>query len=136
MRRARGTKGLILIRICSRDLILPFKDGVAIDTGAPYTWLVSAAFYVLRAEIAKVTDGLGLTRQYDPHVWGLCYSGTGNIARDLPDFPLMTFHLGNGADLVLDTTRVLAQQNHNIAYDLIGKKLYIQKIECSLLDED
>ncbi|KAJ0091303.1 hypothetical protein Patl1_14585 [Pistacia atlantica] len=141
------------------------KDGVAIDTGAPYTWLVSEAFYVLRAEIAKVTDGLGLTRQYDPHVLGLCYSGTGNTARDLPDFPLMTFHLGNGADLVLDTTSmfyqftarmyclafgpssqkgydyfsvigVLAQQNHNIAYDLIGKKLYIQKIECSLLDED
>ncbi|XP_031274328.1 aspartyl protease AED1-like [Pistacia vera] len=141
------------------------KDEVAIDTGSPYTWLVSEAFYVLRAEIVEVTDGLRMRRHYDTDDWGLCYYGTGNIARDLQGYPLMTLHLGNGADLILDTTSMfsqltarafclafgpsshygynyfsliglMAQQNHNIAYDLIGKQLYIQKIECSLLDED
>ena len=88
-----------------------------------------------------------------------CYTGV--IDRDLIGFPVVTFHFANEVDLDLDMEGlfiqtdpnkfcmavvssdvhvdstligVLAQQNYNIAYDLAGKTLSIQWIDCELLE--
>lgn len=140
------------------------RDRVAIDTGSHLSWFVPMAFKTIRSEVVKLVDQeFKLRRRYEEQLWELCYFG--DLALDLQSFPHMKFHLANGAYFDLDSsslfyqkrTRVfcmgigpsneiryhnfsliglLAQQKHNIAYDLSGKKLYIQKINCSLLDED
>ncbi|XP_044471340.1 aspartic proteinase CDR1-like [Mangifera indica] len=140
------------------------RTGVAIDTGSHLSWFVPMAFKTIRSEVAKLIDQeFKVRRRYEEELWELCYFG--DLALDFQSFPHMKFHLANGAYLDLDSsslfyqkqTRVfclgigpsneiryhnfsliglMAQQKHNIAYDLTGKKLYIQKINCSLLDED
>ncbi|CAK9160183.1 unnamed protein product [Ilex paraguariensis] len=131
-------------------------DGVVIDSGATLMYLRRAAYEQLKSEIQNLIGGLL------PQINGqdLCYLGILN--KDLKGFPVVTLNLAGGADLVLDITSmfrqqrnglvcmavkisedngigtmsiigVMAQQNYNVAYDLTTMKLYLQRIDCELL---
>ncbi|KAI9192816.1 hypothetical protein LWI28_028057 [Acer negundo] len=135
------------------------KDGgVVIDTGSPATWLVTAGFEALRDQVQALLD-VWLTRSFLFNSWNLCYDGV--INRDVVGFPAVTFHFADGADLVLDRESLflqawpnvfcmavfpsfdtslslvgmMAQQNYNVAFDVSGKKVAFQRIDCQLLDD-
>ncbi|KAK7840597.1 aspartic proteinase CDR1 [Quercus suber] len=87
-----------------------------------------------------------------------CFNGV--INRDLVGFPVVTFNFANGVDLALDVESlfietspnqfcmavlpsiandmtiigVMAQQNYNIAYDLAGNSVSMERIDCELLE--
>ncbi|XP_050374532.1 aspartic proteinase CDR1-like [Argentina anserina] len=137
-----------------------FTGGTIIDSGTTVSYLVKAAYDVLSAEVQKLLDGK-LERVQDPDSpTALCYKGT--IDQDLVGFPVATFHLAGGVDLVMDKASffevvsenevcmavqmavgegdslnvigILAQQNYNVAYDIAAKKVYLQSIDCELLE--
>jgi hypothetical protein len=132
--------------------------GVVIDSGTTLTYLPRAAFDPLNVEVRRLADGL-LQGLGGSSTSAPCYTGV--IDRDLIGFPVVTFHFANGVDLDLDMEGlfiqtdpnkfcmavvpsdvhvdltligVLAQQNYNIAYDLAGKTLSVQRIDCELLE--
>jgi hypothetical protein len=132
--------------------------GVVIDSGTTLTYLPRAAFDPLNVEVRRLADGL-LPGLGGSSTSAPCYKGV--IDRDLIGFPVVTFHFANGVDLDLDMESlffqidpnkfcmavapsdvlvdltligVLAQQNYNIAYDLVGKTLSVQRIDCELLE--
>ncbi|GKV18139.1 hypothetical protein SLEP1_g28561 [Rubroshorea leprosula] len=135
------------------------RSGVIIDSGSPATWLVKEAYETLQSEVQNLLDVRLTKLLFEP--WPLCYQGI--LSQDLIGFPAVTFHFAEGADLVLDIESlffqrrqyevcmsvfpshairtdlslvgIMAQQNYNIAYDIPGKKLYFQRIECELLDD-
>jgi hypothetical protein len=131
---------------------------VVIDSGTTLTYLPRAAFDPLNVEVRRLADGL-LQGLGGSSTSAPCYTGV--IDRDLIGFPVVTFHFANGVDLDLDMEGlffqtdpnkfcmavvpsdvhvdltligVLAQQNYNIAYDLAGKTLSVQRIDCELLE--
>ncbi|EOY31541.1 Eukaryotic aspartyl protease family protein [Theobroma cacao] len=131
------------------------NTGVIIDSGSVSTWLVKEAYDAIVKEVKSLLDPwLTETFTQKDHV---CYRGT--INQDLEGFPTMTFLFVGGAELVLDTTSLffqikpdefcllvrqmidsdqsviglMAQQNYNVAYDINGKKLSFQRIDCELL---
>ncbi|GLT49603.1 hypothetical protein SLA2020_231510 [Shorea laevis] len=135
------------------------RSGVIIDSGSPATWLVKEAYETLQSEVQNLLDVRLTKLLFEP--WPLCYRGI--LSQDLIGFPAVTFHFAEGADLVLDIESlffqrrqyevcmsvfpshdirtdlsligIMAQQNYNVAYDIPGKKLYFQRIECELLDD-
>ncbi|XP_030514943.1 aspartic proteinase CDR1-like [Rhodamnia argentea] len=133
-------------------------DGVVIDSGSPMTWLVEGAAQAVHSEVKSLLDGV-LEQVSNGASSPLCYRGT--VGRDLIGFPVMTLHFADGADLGLDAASMfyqardnmfcvavvrsdveglsivglMAQQYYNMAFDVAGKKLSFQRIDCALLDE-
>lgn len=132
--------------------------GVIIDSGSSLTYLARAAFNILKLEVEDLTNGV-LTRRDKPGYEPPCYEGV--IDRDLAGFPILIFNFAGGADLALDPKSLfvealpnqfcmavapsarnpslsviglLAQQNYNIGYDLAGKTISFQRIDCELLE--
>ncbi|XP_075650129.1 protein ASPARTIC PROTEASE IN GUARD CELL 1 [Castanea sativa] len=130
--------------------------GVIIDSGSTLTYLTKAAFDPLKYEVLNLMDGLV---QFVGTLHS-CPCFTRDIDRDLAGFPVVTFTFANGVDLALDVKSffrptgpnkfcmavtptiaanltmigVLAQQSYNIAYDLVGNTVSIQRIDCALLE--
>lgn len=132
--------------------------GTVIDSGTTITFLSNAAFDALAGEVKSLLEGV-LERVNNPDQPSqLCYRG--RVDRDLEGFPVVTFGFAGGAELGLDAESmfqenggdefcmavhgsnlhelnvigVMAQQNYNIGYDLLGKKIFFQRIDCQLLD--
>ncbi|XP_010027004.1 aspartic proteinase CDR1 [Eucalyptus grandis] len=131
--------------------------GVVMDSGSPMTWLVEKAARAVHGEVRSLMDGVLERVPNGPS--SLCYRGT--VGRDLVGFPATTLHFAGGADLGLEAASVfyqakddvfciavarsdveglsiiglMAQQYYNMAYDVAGKKLSFQRIDCALLDE-
>ncbi|KAK3035652.1 hypothetical protein RJ639_033180 [Escallonia herrerae] len=131
--------------------------GVIIDSGTEWTYLVRDAYEALKGEVARMYDA-ELTRAYLPdRPELLCYYGDMN--RDLVFFPVITFHFAGEAEFKLDRQNVvqpiiqggfclsidvandnvgqdasvigvIAQQYHNIAYDLSTMTLSFDMIDC------
>ncbi|GLT38387.1 hypothetical protein SLA2020_126430 [Shorea laevis] len=135
------------------------EGGVVIDSGSTITSLTQAAYEPLSAEVIGMLQGK-LERVKDPDIPTLlCYKGV--ISRDLMGFPVVTFEFAGGAELSLDVESlfqdngpeefcmavnesvdgknlnvigVMAQQNYNVGYDLVGKQVTFQRIVCQLLE--
>ncbi|KAK3035651.1 hypothetical protein RJ639_033179 [Escallonia herrerae] len=131
--------------------------GVFIDSGSEWTYLVRDAYEALKGEVARLYDA-ELTRAYlgdRPEL--LCYYGDMN--RDLVFFPVITFHFAGEAEFKLERQNVfqpiiqggfclsmnvangnvprdanvigiIAQQYHNIAYDLSTMTLSFDMVDC------
>ncbi|KAF8033712.1 hypothetical protein BT93_C0082 [Corymbia citriodora subsp. variegata] len=136
------------------------QGGVALDSGSGLTWLKGDGYVPLQNEVQRLLDPRLRRVKYGRHIEFLCYEGT--VQKDLQEFPVVTFYFEDGAELILDVDNmflqikpnmfcmtvvqsdpkfqglsligVLAQQYHNIGYDIPGKKLFIQRIDCRLLD--
>lgn len=137
-------------------------DGVVIDSGTQVTYLALDGFRALRDKVKSLLDEFLIqTRIEDDEV--LCYNGY--MYQDLEGFPVVSFHFAEGADLVLEAESLfyhraygefclaifpsvrhesykhlsiiglLAQQYYNVAYDVAGKRLYLERIDCELLQE-
>ncbi|KAL3744007.1 hypothetical protein ACJRO7_013284 [Eucalyptus globulus] len=137
------------------------EGGVVLDSGTGLTWLKGDGYVPLQNEVQRLLDPRLRRVKYGRKIELLCYAGT--MGKDLQGFPVVTFHFENGAELILDinsmffqvtpamfcmtvvqsdlTLRglsligVLAQQYHNIGYDIQGKQLFIQRIDCRYLDQ-
>ncbi|XP_028751359.1 aspartyl protease UND-like [Neltuma alba] len=130
------------------------KGGVVIDSGTTLTFLLPEWYEPVASEVQKLLDGK-LERSYDPYIPNLCYKGV--ISRDLTGFPVVTFHFAGGAELALDINSlfqengkeefclalqesqemsiigIMAQQNYNVGFDVSGKNVFFQRIDCQLL---
>ncbi|OMP03959.1 Peptidase A1 [Corchorus olitorius] len=138
------------------------KSGVMIDSGSATTWLVRDGFEALRDEVQSLL-GMWLTR-YWYNSWALCYRGminedligfpvvtfhfaggadlvldTGSLFVQLEPYAFCMNVLpseSSGDNITnLSLIGMLAQQNYNIAYDISGKKMSFQRIDCQLLEE-
>ena len=134
--------------------------GVIMDSGTTATFLAKDGFIPLSNEIRKLVGGHFRRVIYRPIPGWPCYKGRAN--EDLRGFPALTFHFAEGAELVLDTNSlfvqknqnvfclailesnlkgirsvmgIMAQQHYNVGYDLIGKRVYFQRIDCELLKD-
>lgn len=131
-----------------------FYYNVIIDSGSTYTTLVKSAYEPLVAEVKKVVDGV-LKAAGDENQ--LCY--VGDLERDMKGFPIVSLHLGEGADLVLDVESVfrrgrygttfcmavlesevniigvMSQQYYNVGFDLDAMRVSFQRIDCELLED-
>ncbi|XP_038695461.1 aspartic proteinase CDR1-like [Tripterygium wilfordii] len=136
--------------------------GVIIDSGSTITFLSTDAYDSLSDQVKNLLDGKleRVSDNDDPKA--LCYEG--DIEKDLSGFPVVTFHFAGGAELGLEigsmfiehglgrfcmavkgsdlngsnglsVIGIMAQQNYNVAFDLIGKAVYFQMIDCQLLEE-
>ncbi|CAK7345749.1 unnamed protein product [Dovyalis caffra] len=116
-------------------------------------------YNLVRKRVSYLLDGKFRQHVYTEDPWMLCYEGI--ASRDVQGFPVLTFHLANGADLVSDSESlffpvepnvfclsmqpsgngepsvigVMAQPYYNVAFDLQEKKIYLQRIDCQLLDD-
>ncbi|KAM3683480.1 hypothetical protein ACJW31_12G150600 [Castanea mollissima] len=120
--------------------------GVIIDSGSTLTYIPKAAFDPLEDEVLSLMDGL--VQFVGTLESGPCFRGV--IDRHLVGFPVVTFTFANGVDMALDVKSffypvesnsfcmsvvpTLAQQSYNIAYDLAGNTVSIQRIDCELLE--
>ncbi|XP_034700260.1 aspartic proteinase CDR1-like [Vitis riparia] len=136
------------------------QGGVVMDSGTTATFLAKDGFDPLSNEIQKLVRGHFQQVIYRTIPGWLCYKG--RVNEDLRGFPELTFHFAEGADLVLDANSlfvqknqdvfclavlesnlknigsvigIMAQQHYNVAYDLIGKRVYFQRIDCELLED-
>ncbi|KAJ1378224.1 Xylanase inhibitor, C-terminal [Sesbania bispinosa] len=135
--------------------------GVIIDTGCTLTFLVDDVYKLLCKEVRNLLGGSLRRAIIRDMAWLVCYFGS--VSRDLVGFPVVTFHFGDGADLVLDSGSLfqqvrddmfcmavgptnetgirsspsviglLAQQSYNVGYDLLNQFIYFQRIDCELL---
>ncbi|XP_022731223.1 aspartic proteinase CDR1 [Durio zibethinus] len=138
------------------------KSGVIIDSGSSTTWLVQEGFEALRNEVQSLLDTWMTRFWYNS--WTLCYMGTisqdligfpavtFHFARGA-DLVLDTESLfvqlhpyafcmavlpsyASGDNITnFSLIGMLAQQNYNIAYDIYGKTMSFQRIDCELLDD-
>ena len=131
-----------------------------IDTGTVKTRLAYGYFTMIQGKFRSILNGLGLKEitVYDD-ITRLCYRGrTGDMEEDLQGFPLVRFQFTyGGAALELDSRSLfskgewpksyclamspsidreqtiiglMAQQFYNMGFDIDGKKLYVQKVDC------
>ncbi|PNX84417.1 aspartic proteinase nepenthesin-1-like protein [Trifolium pratense] len=133
--------------------------GVIIDTGSPFSYFVDDVYKLLYNEIQNLFRGSLRQVKVRKFPWMLCYFGI--VSKDLTGFPVVTFHLAGGADLVLDSLSffeqtgddlfcmavgptsefgidvsvigLLAQQSYNVGYDNVNGLIYFQRIDCELL---
>ncbi|KAK2966965.1 hypothetical protein RJ640_026517 [Escallonia rubra] len=134
----------------------PGTGGVIIDSGAEWIYLVRDAYVQLRSTVERIVGSYLARVTIRNHPGWLCYRGSASI--DLEDFPPVTFHF-DGANLVLGVTSMfqvvtstsfcmavdkangqtpddiniigmLAQQHHNIGYDISRRMLYIRQTNC------
>ncbi|KAK6147428.1 hypothetical protein DH2020_018340 [Rehmannia glutinosa] len=135
-----------------------FDFNVVIDSGSTITLLQRSVFEQLKREIMKLLDGLLRRAIVSNAGERLCYWG--NLVRDLKGFPIVTLHLGEGADLYLDVEGtfkrvnddifcmavdvsgsdiniigVYAQQYYNVGFDLNAMRVSFLSIECELLED-
>ncbi|KAF2307450.1 hypothetical protein GH714_028722 [Hevea brasiliensis] len=130
--------------------------GVIIDTGSPATWLIDQAYYRFRNEVRRILSQLAIV-PISKCVYCLCFKG--NMTQELEVFPDVIYHFSEGADLqvglmayfivfcmavfpssqlpdekfrYITIIGMMAQQNYNVGYDLVAKKLYFQYIDCQL----
>ena len=130
------------------------------DSGTTATLLAKDGFDPLSNEIQKLVRGHFQQVIYRTIPGWLCYKG--RVNEDLRGFPELAFHFAEGADLVLDANSlfvqknqdvfclavlesnlknvgsvigIMAQQHYNVAYDLIGKWVYFQRIDCEVLED-
>ncbi|XVE98834.1 hypothetical protein REPUB_Repub03eG0142800 [Reevesia pubescens] len=75
--------------------------GVIIDSGAELSYLLEVEYRELCSNVYNILDEFLERVVYKQEPWLMCYNGSVN--RDLIGFPAVTFHLAEGADLVLDT---------------------------------
>ncbi|KAK3038003.1 hypothetical protein RJ639_029954 [Escallonia herrerae] len=137
--------------------------GVVIDSGTTLSSLVRGAYEPLKEEVEHYI-GKSLSRAFlYEDVDRLCY--TGIISRDLVGFPTVTLNFASEANLEIDkdglfhqreqnifcmaiklaneTTKprnlsiigALAQQHHNIAYDISERELTIKRTDCQLVSD-
>ncbi|KAK4774460.1 hypothetical protein SAY86_009395 [Trapa natans] len=136
------------------------EGGVFVDSGTTAINIVRGAYNVVRQKVQSLLDHFfnGPTK-YSTFPDLLCYRG--QVDRDLSGFPAMALHLAQGTDIVLDTHSMfiqmekdilcmavqpsgksmesvtiignLALQSYNIGYDIDGGKMYVQRIDCQLL---
>ncbi|EOY31548.1 Eukaryotic aspartyl protease family protein, putative [Theobroma cacao] len=138
------------------------KSGVIIDSGSATTWLVQQGFEALRNEVQSLLD-MWLTRFWY-NAWALCYMGTisqdlvgfpavtfhfargADLVLDTESLfvqiqpyafcmAVLPSYAGGDNITTLSLIGLLAQQNYNIAYDIYGKALSFQRIDCELLDD-
>ncbi|XWS73143.1 hypothetical protein CRYUN_Cryun02cG0100300 [Craigia yunnanensis] len=138
------------------------KSGVIIDSGSTTTWLVQEGFEALRNEVQSLLD-IWLTRFWYKS-WALCYVGTINrdlvgfpavtfhfargadlvldteslfvqLYTDAFCMAVLPSYASGGNITTLSLIGMLAQQNYNIAYDIYGKTMSFQRIDCELLDD-
>ncbi|KAL8463121.1 hypothetical protein ACS0TY_033096 [Phlomoides rotata] len=139
-----------------RLLPYEFYYNVIIDSGSTYTTLVKSAYEPLVAEVNKLVDGVLKPAAGDENQ--LCY--VGDLERDLKGFPIVTLHLAEGAELVLDVESVfrrsrsgmafcmailqsdtvniigvMSQQYYNVGFDLDAMRVSFQRIDCELLED-
>lgn len=138
------------------------NDGVIIDTGSPATWLIKEGFEALRDEVQSLLD-MWLNR-YWYSSWSLCYEGSARqdlvgfpvVRFEFEDgaelvldreslflqawpnvFCMAVFpsFVNGDAYTRLSLIGMMAQQNYNVAYDIDGRKLSFERIDCALLDD-
>ncbi|CAM8886732.1 unnamed protein product [Rhodiola kirilowii] len=134
------------------------RAGVMIDTGTTYTYLATQGYLALKNEVAGLMEGLLEQVADGKYELGLCYKG--DVRRDLKGFPVVTFHLAEGVDLVVDVDGIfrqvdseafcmavvdagenmgfsilgiLAQQYYNVGYDVDRQRIFFERIDCQLL---
>ncbi|KAK3030332.1 hypothetical protein RJ639_038965 [Escallonia herrerae] len=133
--------------------------GVIIDSGTEWTFLIREAYEALTNIVERIVGG-ALNRWIIPdQLTMLCYYGSVN--RDLRTFPIVKFHFRGQTALVipkenlfkvmgnnrfcltvnlangntptdLSIIGVFAQQKHNIGFDLLARRLYVNDYRCML----
>ncbi|CAN0920376.1 Aspartic proteinase CDR1, partial [Linum grandiflorum] len=129
--------------------------GVVMDSGAEFSYLYAEVFDAVKAAVSK----MGLTMLVEVPAkspYELCYKGS--VYRAPLNFPAMGIQFEEGVELVLDNfgmfvqveddafcfaflrayskisyIGMMAQQGYNIGYDLDGKRLHIQEMDCEIL---
>ncbi|GAV74993.1 Asp domain-containing protein [Cephalotus follicularis] len=138
------------------------KSGVVIDSGSSGSWLVKDVFEALRHEVESLLDMMLIRYWYKS--WTLCYRGTvsqdllgfpavtfhfaggADLVLDSGSlffqpwphaFCMAIFpSLVQGDNVTgLNIIGIMAQQYYNVAYDIDGKKLSFERIDCELLDD-
>uniref|UniRef100_A0A7N0VEZ2 Peptidase A1 domain-containing protein n=1 Tax=Kalanchoe fedtschenkoi TaxID=63787 RepID=A0A7N0VEZ2_KALFE len=131
------------------------RAGVMVDSGTTLTFLATEGYSALRNEVAGLMENGMIEAAVGRYGKEVCYKGV--VRRDLKGFPVTTFHLAEGAELVVDIDGVfrqveedvfclavaetqegsmigiLAQQYYNVGYDLDEGRIYFQRIDCELL---
>ncbi|XP_010035186.3 aspartic proteinase CDR1 [Eucalyptus grandis] len=134
------------------------QGGVMIDSGGELSFLVQRAYEELADAVMNMLD-LNSWFKSELYFSKLCFEG--NVTRDIKGFPSVTFHFSGGAEMGLEAESLFsqsttttfcmtilqadygqpsligvgAQQYHNVGYDISGKKLYLRRMDCELLDE-
>ncbi|CAN1328437.1 Aspartic proteinase CDR1 [Linum perenne] len=140
----------------TNDIIanMSHKYGVVIDSGAELSYLYTEAFDVVKAAISDMASTM-LVQAPTKSVYELCYRGS--VYRAVRNFPKMGIQFEEGAELVLDNfgmfiqvdddvfcfafarsptssfIGMMAQQGYNVGYDLVGKRLHFQELDCEVL---
>ncbi|KAI6682322.1 hypothetical protein NL676_036203 [Syzygium grande] len=133
------------------------KGGVIIDSGGESSVLIQRAYEELANAVRDMTELKSWFKPYEePNA--LCFIG--DVNNDTKGFPIVTFHFSGGAELGLEAESLFtqssptyfcmtmlenpddysvigmnAQQFYNVGYDISGKKLYLRRMDCELLDE-
>ncbi|KAF8414120.1 hypothetical protein HHK36_002119 [Tetracentron sinense] len=132
--------------------------GLVIDTGTQYTHLAMDGYIKLKNALIEELSVYEVTEAPDPEeLERMCFDGV--VDSDLGGFPTVTFHFKGGADVVLDLWGIfvqanedvfcmaflsvnvdslsifgnLAQQFHNVGYDLENKVISFKMIDCSTI---
>ncbi|GLT95122.1 hypothetical protein SLE2022_128240 [Rubroshorea leprosula] len=139
-------------------------SGVIMDTGSKWTWLATEAYAKLEQEVENQLQMLSLTKyDAVPDRGLLCYlgklsqdligfpvvtfhfAGEAQLSLDINSlfyqrsrnvFCMLVRPSDVGGWRMSEMTiiGVNAQQNYNLAYDIPGKMLYFQRIDCQVLD--
>ncbi|OAY40960.1 aspartyl protease UND [Manihot esculenta] len=137
--------------------------GVIIDSGSIATWLINEAYYKFRNEVKRILSD-SIIEDMDECRWCLCYKGNMNEdLKGFPEvvyhfseeadlevgfdgifyeattstFCMAVYpssHLPYKHFWDITVIGIMAQQNHNIAYDLHEKKLYFESIDCEVYE--
>ncbi|CAN1166763.1 Probable aspartic protease At2g35615 [Linum perenne] len=137
--------------------IMSLNRGILIDSGAELSYLPPGAFDVVKTEVRKqaaVRNWIVSTRIKPFEV---CYEGS--MDKQASGFPLLGYHFKEGAELLVNRIGLfiqvsdevfclaiqetdyssisligmLAQQGHNIGFDVKGGRMYFQNIDCDHL---
>ncbi|CAI0394520.1 unnamed protein product [Linum tenue] len=133
-----------------------FDTGVILDSGAQMTFLNKAAYYEVERTIVSYMEGSQWKRVWPElaeHV--VCYGG--KLSEVAVWLPVLGIHFAGGAELSIDaygtfmqladqdafclafgaadstqsgSIGILAQQNYNVGYDLVHKRVYFQRSAC------
>ncbi|CAL1358741.1 unnamed protein product [Linum trigynum] len=130
-------------------------QGILIDSGSELSFLYSAAYDVVKAEVQKRASSV-LTEVWGRRGMELCYSGS--VSKEGRGFPALGLHFADGAELVVESSGMfipagdgvfclavvrsesfnivgmMAQQGYNVGYDLNESRVYFQDIDCQLLE--
>lgn len=135
------------------------EGGAFVDSGTTFTIIVKGGYDPLREKVESLLDQFLQRTTFQPDPQLLCYKG--QVDLDLIGFPAVAFHFAQGTDIVLDTHSMflqmkqnvpcmavepsndkmmnvtvignLALQFHNVGYDIDAGKMYVQRIDCQLL---